>query len=175
MKKVLLFAAMSLAAVPAFARFDERHSLMPQSNPFVAAASAPAAEAAPAAKDEALLLPELKQWDAAKEGIVLKPLPKGKRYFTDAASSKGSAEPSVPAKTPQARAHVVSFNTKEAAESALAGMAAKYPNAFLFGREAAREQVGGKWVWRGYFVGGKTELAALCKELSAANEWCHIR
>jgi hypothetical protein len=163
MKKVLLFTVF-LLPVSAMARFDDRHSLMPASPP-----PESSAEARPA-PSEALLLPELRQWDASREGVVLRPLPAGKRYFTESVSTKTLAEPSA-----SARAHVVSFNTKEAAELALAGVAAKYPNAYLFTREAVREQVGDRWVWRGYFVGDKAELGAFCRDISAAGEWCNVQ
>jgi len=188
MKKVLVFAVCVLFSLPVLARFDDRHSLMPGPNPFITepeqkpeaggaqgdsllidrrTLGAIPKAAATAVVAPADLPPE------SREGIILQPLPPGRRYFTDAPLSVSDAEVSK-----SARVHVVSFNTREAAERALANMASRYPRASRFAHDTVREQVGGpggQLVWRGFFVGDKDELALFCKDITAAGEWCNIR
>jgi hypothetical protein len=192
MKKVLVLVAFALFSLPGLARFDERHSLMREPNPFIVE---PDQKTEPegvqndfllidrrtisvAPTNTATPLPELKQWDEAAhsvlEPIVLKPLPAGKRYFTDGPSVAAAPAPD-PVAVQSARAHVVSFNTREAAERALANMASKYPRALKLNRETAREQVGSLLMWRGYFVGDRDELVLLCKDITSVGEWCNVR
>ena len=109
-KKVLVFAVCVGLGLPAFARFDDRHSLMPGPNPFITEPEAKpetggGAQSAQGVQGDSLLIDRrtlgaIPKADEsamaapvpeAKEGVVLRPLPPGKRYFPD--TSKPAAAP----------------------------------------------------------------------------------
>ena len=176
MKKVFVFAVVALFSSPLAARFDDRHRLMPAEG-FVT--EEPAAAASPVASslesvDNPFLMPELRQWNEEEAPVVLRPLTPGRRWFTDEeAPVPDAVEVEV---TPRfGRAHVVSFNMRDSAERALAEMAMRFPRAARLSTSVMRENVGGQYVWRGFFVGDREELAVLCRELTAIGEWCVVR